>query len=831
MMVNRITGIVLAGLLGTLLAGERTALAKKHTGLAVYPPSVKLRAGDSQQLAVVDFADKVVDHSRAASYASRHPALLSVSPAGLIQGLQPGTTSVRIELDGTVIERTVTVLPAASKLSFLHDVVPVFSSKGCNLGVCHGKATGQRGFKLSLFGTDPGADYRALTKESRGRRLFPAAPERSLLLLKATASRAHGGGMRFGFDSPEYQSIARWVAEGMVAPAPTDHPVVQLECYPDNVALEQGAQQQIVVTARDAVGNSWDVTREVVFVGSDPQVATIDGSGLVSVIGNGGLFSVLIRHGPLTTTFQCTIPYPRDREQHAEQVRNYETLETEFRDNQIDQLMLQQWRRLQLTPSPQASDEEFIRRVSVDICGTLPTPEEVTVYRQDNARNKREALIDRLLERPAFANYFAVKWADILQNRGRGYSTNKQRPGTSLFYGWIRDSIAQNTPYDQFAGDIVSASGSQSENPPAVWYRSVRTLPSYVESVSQAFLGVRVQCAQCHHHPFDRWTQADYFGLAAVFARVGRKGGFADAEVPTSEVIFLRDEGEVVHPKTGEVLKPRPLGGPDFELGPFEDPRHALAAWFSDPENPFFARAMVNRMWAHFLGHGLINPIDDARATNPASNPPLLELLSKRFIESGFNRKQLIRDICSSHAYGLESRPTPLNGNDNRSFARFYPRRMTAEVLLDGISQVLDVPTEFSGGGGKFPVGTRAIELPDENVPVHFLDVFGRPARNKACECERVSEATLGQALALVNSAMIQDKLTSEAGYVAHIIDSGMAVEEKVKDVFLRVLSRDPSEKEINIAVEFLEAENDKASAYRSFVWSLLATNEFLFNH
>ena len=298
-MVNRITGIVVAGLLGTLLAGDQAVLAKKNAGLAVYPPTVKLRAGDSQQLAVIDFAEKVVDHSRAASYTSGHPALLSVSSSGLIQGLEPGTTSVRIQLDGNVIERTVTVLPPARKLSFLHDVVPVFSSKGCNLGVCHGKATGQRGFKLSLFGTDPEADYRSLTKESRGRRLFPAAPERSLLLLKATGSQAHGGGVRFGVDSAEYQSIAQWVAEGMVSPAATDHPVVGLECYPDNVALEQGAQQQIVVTARDAVGNSWDVTREVVLVGSDPQVATIDDSGLVSVIGNGGLFSVLDMIGKL----------------------------------------------------------------------------------------------------------------------------------------------------------------------------------------------------------------------------------------------------------------------------------------------------------------------------------------------------------------------------------------------------------------------------------------------------------------------------------------------------------------------------------------------------
>ena len=338
----------------------------------------------------------------------------------------------------------------------------------------------------------------------------------------------------------------------------------------------------------------------------------------------------------------------------------------------------------------------------------------------DNRHDKRGRLIDRLLGRPEYASYFALKWADILRNRGAGYSTSKQRPGTAFFAGWIRDSIAANKPYDQFVSEILTASGSQRENPPAVWYRSVRTLPDYVESVAQAFLGVRIQCAQCHHHPFDRWSQADYYGLAAVFARVGRKGGFADAEVPTNEVIYLKNEGDVFHPRTGGLMSPKALGGPTFELTRYEDPRRHFSDWTTSSDNPVFARTMVNRMWAHFMGRGIIHPIDDARSTNPPSNPGLLDALTADFIDSGYDVKHLIRVICNGYAYGLESTPNEFNREDTQTFARFYPRRLAAEVLLDGISQVLDVPTKFSGGPGTFPVGTRAIELPDENVPAHF---------------------------------------------------------------------------------------------------------------
>jgi hypothetical protein len=813
------------------LSGPAQAAARGDGVLKVHPAEVVIPAGRTQQLVVSVVREKPVDRTREAVYKIRDPGILSINSDGLLRAAREGKTRVTIRVGDAHLAIPVTVLPAVGRRSFRRDVMPVLSSKGCNLGTCHGKATGQRGFKLSLFGSDPEADFRALTQESRGRRLFPAAPEQSLMLLKATGQQAHGGGRRFERDSDAFQAIVAWVSEGVEPPRDTDPRVMEIDVHPAEAILEPGGTQQIAISSLDSKGLRHDVTRDVVYEVDKPEIATVDSSGRIRVTGKGGLFAVLVRYGPLTATFRGTVPYVRDDVGQNELSVVYDALEEQFAGSPIDRMMLRQWRRLAVAPSPVASDESFIRRSTLDICGTLPTPSEIRNYRDDKSPQKRRELVNKLLERPEYANYFAVKWADILQNRGRGYSTSKQRPGTSLFYGWIRDSIALNKPYDQFAGEIIAASGSQEENPPAIWYRSVRTLPNYVESVAQAFLGVRIQCAQCHHHPFDRWTQADYFGLAAVFVRVGRKGGFADAEVPTSEVIYLKDDGQVLHPKTSLALLPRPLGGPDFQLGPFDDPRHALASWFSSPDNPYFAAAFVNRTWAHFLGHGLVDPIDDSRSTNPASNPELLDHLSRRFIQNGFNIKDLVREICLTHAYQLQSQPTPWNAEDDSTFARFYPRRLSAEVLLDGISQVLGVPTVFPGGPGKFPQGTRAIELPDENVAVHFLDVFGRPGRNKACECERVSEATLGQALALVNSAEIQGKLTADDGFVATLVASDATHEENVTEVFLRILARNPTDAENAVAVEFLANENNKNAAYQSFIWSLLVTNEFLFTH
>ncbi|MDA1179153.1 MAG: DUF1553 domain-containing protein, partial [Planctomycetota bacterium] len=461
----------------------------------------------------------------------------------------------------------------------------------------------------------------------------------------------------------------------------------------------------------------------------------------------------------------------------------------------------------------------------------LPSPDEVQAFLSDPRPDKQARLVDELLERPEYSTFFAMKWAVLLKNRGAGLGSVWQRAETVLFKDWMRDVLQANRPYDEFVAEILTASGSQVDSPTTVWYRTVRKAPEYVESVAQAFLGVRIQCAQCHHHPADRWSQADYYGLSAAFARVGRKGGFADGEVPTKEIIFLKDEAKVRHPRTGEILPPKALGGDVLSEERHIDPRRELAQWMTRSDNPFFARAMVNRMWAHFLGRGLVHPVDDARSTNPPTNPLLLDALSADFVASGYDMKHLIRVIVGCYAYRLESMPRANNADDTQSYARFYPRRMSAEILLDGISQILDVPTEFSNGGDFFPIGTRAIDLPDQNVAATFLDVFGRNSSGSSCQCEGGDLPGLGQALELVNSQEIQRKLTRDGGYAHQLSVGEIPSETAVREMFVRIFARLPSTEEQQVATNFVDSAADRQEAYRALLWSLFATNEFLFNH
>lgn len=712
---------------------------------------------------------------------------------------------------------------------FNTDVVPLLTKLGCNAGGCHGKATGQNGFKLSLLGFEPDLDFDAIVLEARGRRLLPAAPQQSLLLLKATGTVAHGGGKRLEVGSEDYQVLLRWIENGS-PPASASDPILQkITVEPERGIFRVDRRQQpLRVIAHFSGGTARDVTRQAVYQANEPDLAEVSDTGIVQVKDRSGLFAVMVRYAEQMAVFYGTVPHTNQEPATRAVLDAWE--KTNAR-SYVDRHLAAQWKRLGITPSGAAGDGEFIRRASLDICGTLPTVDEVKAYVSDSRLDRQARLIDRLLERPEYASYFALKWGDILRNRGRGYSTSRQRAGTALFAGWLRDSVAANMPYDRFVSEILTASGSQETSPPTVWYRSVRNTQDYVESVAQAFLGIRIQCAQCHHHPAERWSQADYYQLAAVFSRVGRKGGFADAEVPTSETIYLADEGQIVHPRTGQVMRPRPPGHAEFKLGRYDDPRRSLARWMTAPDNPFFARTMANRMWGHFMGRGIIHPIDDARSTNPPSNPELLDALAKDFVSHGYDVKHLIRVICNSAAYSLSSVPNENNRDDGQSFARYYPRRLPAEVLLDAFGQVLEAPTTFRGVGGDFPRGTRAIDLPDEAVPSHFLDVFGRPARNSACECERVDAPALGQTLELVSSAEIQDKLTSDKGYVARLASNKRSHAENVREMFLRVFGRLPRPREHVVATGFLESQMDRKEAYGNLLWSLLATNEFLFNH
>lgn len=718
---------------------------------------------------------------------------------------------------------------AAERVYFNTDVVPLLTKLGCNSGGCHGKATGQNGFRLSLLGFEPDFDHEAIVREARGRRVFPADPRRSLLLLKATAAVAHGGGKRLDAGSEDYKTLLRWIENGAPPAAPADPVPVRLDVAPDQHVFESGSRRHLLrVTLHLSDGTRRDVTHRAVYQSNEPDLAEATDVGLVQVKNRSGLFAIMVRFADQIAVFHGTVPSAKRNDATAATVAAWETRN---HASLVDRLLAAQWQRLAITPSPPATDAEFIRRAALDICGTLPTPAEIEAYCADARPDKRARLIDRLLDRPEYASFFAQRWADILRNRGRGYSTSQQRPGTALFTGWIRDCLAENRPYDQFVADILTATGSQETNPPAVWYRTVRTTQDYVESVAQAFLGIRIQCAQCHHHPAERWSQADYYQLAAVFARVGRKGGFADAEVPTNETIYLADQGEVLHPRTGALMRPRPPGGDFFVLSRYDDPRRSLARWMASADNPFFARTMVNRLWGHFFGRGIVHPIDDARSTNPPCNPELLEALARDFVAHRYDIKHVVRVLCSSTAYGLSSSPNESNQDDVQSFARYYPRRLPAEVLLDAFGQVLEAPTEFRAVSGNFPRGTRAIDLPDEAVPSHFLDVFGRPARNSACACERVDAPALGQTLELVGSSEIQQKLSSVNGYVQRLAKNGQPHAVNVREVFVRLFARPPRPAELAVALKFLDAQADRKEAYGTLLWSLLATNEFLFNH
>lgn len=719
---------------------------------------------------------------------------------------------------------------AVTPVRFTTDVAPVLTKLGCNSGGCHGKATGQNGFKLSLLGFEPQFDYSAIVHESRGRRTDLAVPDRSLILVKATNEKPHGGGQRTQVGSIEYEILRQWIAGGVLPPSAADPVVQRITLSPSDGVLKNHVRQALQVTAHYSDGTTRNVTRQAVYESNEPKIAAVNSAGLIETLKSTGLFSVMVRYSGTIATFHAAVPAPASQQEEQTIKQTLDQVEQNFK-SPTTRALVRQWRRLGMLPSEPADNATFIRRASVDICGTLPTRQEVEEYIADKRKDKRARLIDRLLERPEYASNFALKWADILRNRGSGYATSKQRPGTALFAGWIRDSIAANKPYDQFVAEIITASGNQNENPPAIWYRQIRTQPDYVESVAQAFLGVRIQCAQCHHHPFDRWSQADYYGLAAAFARVGRKGGFTDAEVPTNEIIYVKAKGDVRHPRTGELMPPKALGGPKLNVTRYDDPRRQLARWMISKQNPFFARTMANRVWAHFHGRGIVHPIDDARDSNPATNPELLNVLSREFVSHDYDVKHLIRVICNSYSYGLAAIPNARNRDDSQTYARYYPRRLSAEVLLDGISQVLNVPTQFAGGPGTLPKGTRAIDLPDENVPVSFLDAFGRPGRNSACECERVDAPSLAQALTLINSKEIQRKLTAKDGYAATLAHSETSLHDNTKDIFLRLLGRNPTTDELQKATDFLKSETDQAEAYRSLLWSLLATNEFLFNH
>ncbi|HEV2971970.1 MAG TPA: DUF1549 and DUF1553 domain-containing protein [Pirellulales bacterium] len=756
---------------------------------------------------------QVRDLTRGISYSVEPATIAKVDGAGLILPLAEGEATITAkDASGpsATVKLGVSHLVSDLPINFPNQIVPVFTKLSCNSGGCHGKASGQNGFRLSLLGFEPSEDYDHLVKEGRGRRLFPAAPERSLLLMKATGQVPHGGGQRMEKDSIPYRLIYRWIEQGLPFGKPEDPKVSQIEVLPTMRTLPPKGQQQLVCIAHYTDGSTEDVTSMTQFEPNDTEMAEVTPTGLVKARDLSGTVAVMARYQGQVAVFRASLPL-------GAVVKDLPAPK-----NFIDELVFQQLTTLGVPPSVNCDDSTFLRRTSLDIAGRLPTAEETEKFLADPDPAKREKWIDRLLESEAYADYFANKWSSILRNKRQQESFAH---GTYLFHDWIRQSLYENKPYDQFVRDILTASGEMGENPPVAWYRSVRETNQQMEDTAQLFLGLRIQCARCHHHPFEKWSQQDYYGFEAFFSRVGRKKGM---QVGEERIFHQRGVATAVNPRSGQTVKPAGLGAKTLDLSADQDPRQALVDWMADSKNPFFARALANRYWKHFLGRGLVEPEDDMRVTNPATNPALLDALANDFAESKFDLKHLIRTICNSRVYQLSAEPNQFNAGDKQSYSRYYPKRLEAESLLDAIDQVTGVDEKFNG----LPAGTRAMQLPDTGFNSYFLTVFGRPEGASACECERSNEANLAQSLHLLNSAEVQNKLSAASGRAAALAaDQQHTHAQKIERLYLQFYSRRPAPEETALAVAHIaKTKNDKA-AYEDIVWALINTKEFLFNH
>jgi hypothetical protein len=759
-------------------------------------------------------SDGVQDVTRAVQYASNNPAVARVDTKGYVTPAGDGTAAIRITRGSARLEVPVQVSGFAfgRPVDFQTEIMPLLSRLGCNAGGCHGKASGQNGFKLSLFGFDARFDHDAITKEARGRRIFPAAPDESLILRKAAARMPHGGGKRLDPAGPEYQRFRGWIAAGAPASAPDAPHVVRLRMNPADRTLRRDQVQQLAVLADYSDGSVRDVTRQAEFSSNLDVVASVDADGLVHALGLSGEAAVMARYMGHVTVFRALVPHGAP----LADIPEFNTI------NYVDELALAKWKKLGLRPSARADDATFLRRVTIDLCGRLPTPAEARAFLADGSADKRAHSIDRLLDSPDYPAYFALRWGSILRNSNLAGADQ----AAYAFHNWIKDMIARNRPYDEFVRGIVAAAGEWQEAPAINWYWQSRDdqLHQATADTAQVFLGVRLQCARCHHHPYERWGQNDYYGLAGFFTRLGRKSFgqpppyYAAATVTTGEK----------NPLTGKVPEPKYLDGPVAKFTPEQDPRHALVDWMARPDNPFFARTLVNRMWGHFLGRGLYQEVDDLRDTNPPSNSELLDALAQDFIRHKFDVRHVIRTIVNSRVYQLTSEPTPDNRNDPQNFARYYARRLPAEVFLDAVNQTTGVRAGFSG----VSANARAVDLPHEGFGSYFLDTFDRPRRVTSCECERSTGATLAQVLLLANSNEIEDKFVAKDGTIIKLLlKEKKPIPEIIEEFYLTAYARRPTARELERNLIYVKKQANPQVALEDVLWAIINTKEFMFNH
>jgi len=847
-----------------LLRPSRTAQAAQKPrravilSLRVEPADIPLIGTRAEGRVVVTarMADGAVeDVSRMAALTSADPKIARVGADRILRPVTDGETVLTVSYAGKTARVPVRVKEAKTRVpvEFTREIIPILTRAGCNQGSCHGSQYGKGGFKLSLAGFDPDLDYFTIIKQAGGRRALTVDPTRSLILLKSTLTLPHQGGKRLEVGSPDYNRIVAWLQGGAPGPQPDDPEVTKIEVFPAGRQMTVGKEQSLVVRATYSDGVVRDVTPWARFNTLNEAIAAVSPDAVVKAVGRGET-SVMVRFGGQATVARITIPFA--------QIAKYPALPE---NNFVDKFVARKWKSLGLLPSGLCDDATFLRRVYFDVIGTPPPPEEVKAFLKDRSPDKRARLIDRVLDRSEYADYWTLKWGDLL----RSERTRLGPKGMWSLTNWIRAQFRDNRPADQFVRDLITAQGSTFTNGPANYYRVASDPPNLAETTSQVFLGIRLQCAKCHHHPYEKWSQADYYQLAAFFARIGLKGSQEFGIFGNEQVVHIRKDGEVYHPKTGGVMKPTPLGGYPAAMrarGPqtadLTDPdpdangdRRALLADWITKDNILFARNIVNRYWGYLMGRGLVEPIDDQRVTNPPTNPELLDALAKDFMAHNYDLKHLIRTICNSRAYQLSSDAAKDNRNDTTFYTHYLIRRLPAEVLLDAINIATGTKEKFP----ELPLGYRAIQLPDPQIASRFLDLFGRAPRVIACECERAAEPNMTQALHLLMGDLINRKIQDGSGLLAKLVAAQKSNQEIIETLYLTALGRPPRHDEAAKAQKAIadlcdrlavlppkplwglprirlprtqEArDRDRKMVLEDILWALLNSKEFVFNH
>ncbi len=802
----------------SIQAAETTV---KSAALSVHPAKVVLSGKRSrQQLLVSGTRDNhAIDRTRDAQFQSDQPTVIQVNAAGVIQPLANGTAIVTVSDGAQKIKVPVEVknFDKQALIDFERDVHPMLSRFHCNGGSCHGKQRGQGGFQLSMFAFDPEFDYNALTKESRGRRASPLAPEQSLVLKKGAGSVPHGGGKRLPEGSPYYEILQQWITEGATRAVADAPKLVKISAQPTERIMQPKTTQQIVVTAHYSDGSTRDVTDLAEYMSSDSVYVSANEEGLVTTGSLMGEASIMARYMGNFASLSVTVP-----SRNSVPDSYYAKLP---RHNFIDGLVWDKLKKYGLKASEPVNDATYLRRVAIDIIGRTPTAEEARAFLQDPSPDKRERMIDYYLDQPEFGDHWANKWADMLR-------PNPYRVGIKTvlnFDAWIRDSFHQNKPFDQFTHELLTARGGTWHNGAVTLFRDRRQPKELTTVVSQLFLGIRLSCAQCHHHPSEIWGQDDFYSFAAYFAKIGRKGrGISSPISGSEEMVFTANSGSVKHPLTNEVLKPRPLFGKVPEIKPNQDPRDVLADWIISPQNHFFGEVSANRIWADLMGRGIVEPIDDFRESNPPSNGPLVKALGQHFRDQKFDQKKFIKSIVSSYVYSLSSLPNETNVGDNRNYSRFYRQRLRAEVLLDSISEMIGVPETFVA----MPADSTAKQLWTHRVSSVFLDSFGRPDPNQDPPCERTTDTTVVQVLHMMNSRKLYSRIQSANGNSAKWAKSKMTPDQLMEELYLTAYSRYPTIEEKRLGRSLFEKKDaNRQKVIEDLMWALMNTPEYLFKN